>query len=119
MNTRCHRWLQALVCSALLACAELAMAQSATKWTPEEMMKVRQVGGAQPSPDGRWVTYTVNEAVMTDDKSEYLTHIWVAASDGKGARQLTFGDKSSSNPQWSPDGNWLGFTSSCSCKSNL
>jgi dipeptidyl aminopeptidase/acylaminoacyl peptidase len=25
--------------------------------------------------------------------------------------QLTFGDKSSTNPKWSPDGNWIAFTS--------
>jgi dipeptidyl aminopeptidase/acylaminoacyl peptidase len=29
----------------------------------------------------------------------------------KKTSQLTYGDKSSSNPKWSPDGNWIAFTS--------
>ena len=57
------------------------------------------------------VVYTVNEAVMTADKSEFVTQIWLASTDGKENYQLTFGDKSSTNPKWSPDGNWIAFTS--------
>ena len=105
--------------AALMLVTELASAQATAKWTPDDMMKVHQVGGAQPSPDGRWVAFTVNDAVMTDDKSEYLTHLWLAATDGSRARQLTFGDKSSTSPQWSADGQWLVFTSSRSGKNNL
>jgi Tol biopolymer transport system component len=44
---------------------------------------------------------------ISDDgrqESEYLTHVWTANSDGSDAYQMTFGDKSSSNPDWSPDG---------------
>ena len=33
--------------------------------------------------------------------------------------QLTFAEKSSENPQWSPDGRMLAFTSSRSGKNNL
>ena len=48
---------------------------------------------------------------MTADKSEYVTQIWMANLATKQNVQLTFGDKSSSNPRWSPDGNWIAFTS--------
>jgi dipeptidyl aminopeptidase/acylaminoacyl peptidase len=80
-------------------------------WTPEMQLKTKALGNVQISPDGKRVVYTVNEAVMTDDKSEFVSQIWLAETDGKNAFQITFGDKTSTNPKWSPDGNWLAFIS--------
>jgi dipeptidyl aminopeptidase/acylaminoacyl peptidase len=88
-------------------------------WTPELSMKVKAVGGVRVSPDGRRVLYTVNEPVMTAEKSEYLTQIWMASASGGDAHQMTFAEKSSTNPDWSPDGGWIAFTSSRSGKNNL
>ena len=82
-----------------------------TVWTPETQVKTKALGGVQVSPDGKRVVYTVNEAVMTADRSEFVTQIWLADTDGKNAFQITFGDKSSQNPRWSPDGGWIAFTS--------
>jgi dipeptidyl aminopeptidase/acylaminoacyl peptidase len=48
---------------------------------------------------------------MTSDRSEYVTQIWLASTDGKQNLQITFGEKSSTNPRWSPDGNSIVFTS--------
>src|SRR5262245_50073034 len=95
-----------------------AAAQTA-EWTPELSMKVRAVGGVRVSPDGKRVLYTVNEPVMTAEKSEYLAQIWMASADGGDAYQMTFGEKPSTNPDWSPDGRWIAFTSSRSGKNNL
>lgn len=89
------------------------------QWTPEEMMKVKSVGSVLPSPDGKRVLFTVTGPVMTEDKSEYLTQVWLAAADGSGAFQFTFGDKSSTNPRWSPCGKWVAFASSRSGKNNI
>jgi len=84
---------------------------TAQTWDPEMQMKVKAVGGPRVSPDGKRVVYTVNEAVMTADKSEFVTQIWLANIASKQNLQLTYGEKSSTNPKWSPDGNWLAFTS--------
>jgi dipeptidyl aminopeptidase/acylaminoacyl peptidase len=90
-----------------------------TAWSPESMMKVKKVGGVQVSPDGKRVVYVVTEAVMDGDRSEFVAQIFLADADGKNPRQLTFADKSSDNPQWSPDGQALAFASTRTGKRNL
>jgi len=83
----------------------------ATAWDPEMQLKVRAVGTPRVSPDGKRMVYTVSEAVTTPEKSEFLSQIWMANIAAKENVQITFGDKSSTNPKWSPDGNWIAFTS--------
>jgi dipeptidyl aminopeptidase/acylaminoacyl peptidase len=82
------------------------------KWTPEAMIQYKRLLGTAISPDGNWVAYTVSEPIMKGEKSEYLTHIFLASADGKTDFQFTQGEKSCTNPQWSLDGKWLAFLSS-------
>ena len=88
-----------------------ATATAQTSWDPELQLKLKAVGAPRVSPDGKKLVYTVNEAVMAADKSEFVTQIWLATIDTKRQTQLTFGEKSSTNAKWSPDGNWIAFLS--------
>ena len=95
----------------LVLVASALAAQTNTVWDPEMQINVKAVGSPRVSPDGKKLVYTVSEAVMTSDKSEYVTQLWMGDIESKKNMQLTFGDKSSTNPKWSPDGNWIAFTS--------
>jgi len=82
---------------------------AAPTWTPASMMKVKAVAAVQASPDGQWAVWTETRAVMEGEKSEMLTLLWLARVDGAERFQLTFGEKSATQPNWSPDGKFLYF----------
>src|SRR5262245_15969246 len=103
----------------VVAVAGPLAAQPKNEWTPTQLMQVKKISGVQVSPDGKRVVYAVKHAVMEDGKSEYLSHIYVVNADGTGTTQLTTGDKSCDEPQWSPDGKHIAFLSKKLGKRNV
>src|SRR5438270_10646946 len=72
--------------------------------TIDDLLTIKSAGGSQISPDGKWVAYTVTETDFKQDA--FVTHLWLVSTATGQTFQLTRGDKSDGNPQWSPDGEW-------------
>ena len=61
--------------------------------TFEQSLGMKSVGGAQVSPDGRYVAYTVTQANW--DENDFVTQIWVAnPATGERYSALPAGEKS-------------------------
>ena len=113
--SRAPAWLIPLFfCVQLLAGEEKAQKEEPSwdKWTPELQMRFKRISGTTMSPDGKYVAYVVRDPLMEGEKSEYLSHIWVAATDGSFNVQYTHGEKSTTKPSFSPDSRYMAFASS-------
>jgi dipeptidyl aminopeptidase/acylaminoacyl peptidase len=77
--------------------------------TIDDLLTIKSVGGTQISPDGKWVAYTVGYGDFKQDA--FINQIWLAQTESGKTFQLTRGEKSSTNPRWSPDGQLLAFLS--------
>ncbi len=98
---------------------DAAEAPADDRWTPALSMRYHQVSGLAISPDGEHVAYVVREPLMEGEKSEYLSHIWVAAADGSRNVRFTRGEHSAGSPAFSPDGQWLAFSTARSDKNQI
>src|ERR1043166_750070 len=92
-----------------LAFIGAALVSAATVPTIDESLNAKSVAGAQISPDGRYVAYSVQQTNWEDN--EFVSQIWIAVTATGERYQLTSGKKSSNGPQWAPDSKRLAFTS--------
>jgi dipeptidyl aminopeptidase/acylaminoacyl peptidase len=73
----------------------------------EEVISLRSVGGVTLSPEGKNIAFTMQTTDWIDNRFD--TEIWLS-KDGGTPFQLTNTSKNSStNPAFSPDGQWLAF----------
>lgn len=96
-----------------------SVASAESAWTPEFALRFQGVGSVVPSPDGKWVVYTQTKAIAEAERSDTLSHVWLAAADGSKRIQLTTGEKSATNPVWGPHSHNVFFISDRSGKRNI
>src|SRR5688500_20254135 len=106
---------------ALPALAFLVLALPATAQTPAaskramtflDMQHMKQVASPTPSPDGKWLLYTVSTPDWKEAKRQTDIHVVSLERGVSSTRQLTFTkDKNETSPRWSRDGSLFVFAS--------
>lgn len=88
-----------------------AFAQQAKRpLSPADIYRLPSIGDPQPSPDGKWIAYTLTTVDSIKDKR--TSSIWVISADGSQDLRFTNSPEGESKPRWSPDGKYLSFLSS-------
>ena len=91
-------------------------AQARRPATFDDVLQVKAAASPALSPDGTKVLYTVRvwepASEREKDRLEARARIWLVPADGSApARQITFGARGDTQPQWSPDGRFISFLS--------
>ena len=83
----------------LIAFASSGFAGDSSPHVPtiDDLLTIKSVGGAQISPDGKWIAYTVAFGDFKQDA--FITQIWLVESDTGKSFQLTRGERSSTTPR--------------------
>ncbi len=91
----------------LLSCA--ALAQTRRPITHEDVWLMKRVGAPVPSPDGKWVVFSVIEPAY--DEKDQVSDLWVVPADGSAKpRRLTFTKGGESGATWSHDSRTIAFS---------
>jgi dipeptidyl aminopeptidase/acylaminoacyl peptidase len=77
---------------------------------PGDLYRLPAVSDPQPSPDGKWVSYTLT--TIDSIKDSRNSDIWMISWDGTQDIQLTNSPDAESRARWSPDGRYISFLSS-------
>jgi len=101
-----------LISLSVLATAE-DVAKSApakvTPWTPEDILSAEYAYQWKISPDGKWAIWVKQQ--MDKEKNGRISNLFLTNLETKNEVQLTRGTENQGRPEWSPNGEWVTFTS--------
>lgn len=109
--------LFAMVAAALLSSVPMTLglrvnAQTTVGKVPlthETMWAMKRVGAPTPSPDGKWVVFSLVEPAY--DEKDQISDLWIVPADASAKpRRLTFSKSGESGMAWSPDSKRLAFS---------
>jgi dipeptidyl aminopeptidase/acylaminoacyl peptidase len=112
MNTKrrlCALSSGTLVLLSVVACTQPCFGQGQEPVTHEALWLMPRVGAPVPSPDGKWVAFSVLQPAY-DDKDQ-TSDLWIVPTDGSAPpRQITSTKAAESGVAWSPDSRRIAFT---------
>jgi dipeptidyl aminopeptidase/acylaminoacyl peptidase len=77
-----------------------------------DMQQMRQIGAPAPSPDGRWLLYTLSTPDWKEAKRQTDVYLVSLQQGVTTTRQMTFTkDKNEASPRWARDGTFFVFLS--------
>ncbi|HEY7543996.1 MAG TPA: S9 family peptidase [Blastocatellia bacterium] len=86
----------------------IALAQDKVPISHESMWLMKRVGAPVPSPDGKWVVFSLVEPAY--DEREQSSDLWIAPTDRSAKpRRLTATRGGESGTAWSPDSRQIAF----------
>jgi dipeptidyl aminopeptidase/acylaminoacyl peptidase len=75
----------------------------------EAMWMMKRVGSPNPSPDGKWVVFSLVEPAY--DEKDQVSDLWIVPADGSAKpRRLTFSKGGESGVAWSLDSRQIAFS---------
>ena len=100
------------IIAVLFVTPQFVSAQTATNKVPlthEAMWMMKRVGAPVPSPDGKWVVFSLVEPAY--DEKDQVSDLWIVPTDGSvKPRRLTFSKSGEGGVAWSPDSRRIAFT---------
>ena len=77
-----------------------------------DMQQMKQIGGTTPSPDGKWLLYTLSTPDWKEAKSQTDVYLVSVQQGVSSTRQMTFTkEKNETSPRWAHDGSFFLFLS--------
>ena len=99
---------------ALVATAPILRGQTTTPrpMTFLDMQQMRQVASPTPSPDGKWMLYTLSTPDWNEAKRQTDIYLVSIQQGLPSTKQMTFSkEKNETSPQWARDGSFFAFLS--------
>lgn len=109
LNRRLFCLFVIFIFSILLVTNEFVSAQTKSPITHESMWLLKRVGAPVPSPDGKWVVFSLIEPAY--DEKDQTSDLWIVPADASAKpRRLTFSKSAEGGAAWSPDSKRVAFT---------